>query len=253
MKKVLVIIPCYNEENGIGKVIDDIPIEKLGALGYKAEVLVLDNNSSDRTAEIARSKGAKVIEELRQGKGYAIQTSFRNIPNDINIVVMIDGDNSYKSQEMIRLIEPIDSGFCEVILGTRLSGKISENSMPYFNRVGNWLFTFLVRVGYSGNVTDVCTGYFAWKKEAVDELSRHIEANGFSIEMEMVTKITKLGFNIFSVPISYLNREGKSSLKPLRDGSVILYTWLRNLFWVPIRRNFVPCTSIRKQFAKQNE
>jgi glycosyltransferase involved in cell wall biosynthesis len=233
MKKITIIIPCYNEEKGIGHVIDGIPRERLSAMGYEAEVLVIDNNSKDKTALVAASRGARVIHEHRQGKGYAIITGFKNVPEDTDLVVMLDGDNSYRGMEMLRLIEPLDSQFCDVIVGTRLSGKISNNSMSYFNRVGNWLFTFLVRVAYSGNVTDVCTGYFAWKKHVVDDLVRHLESNGFSIEMEMVTKMAKLGYEIYSVPISYANREGASNLRPLKDGSVILYTWAKNLFWKP--------------------
>lgn len=231
MRKITVLIPCYNEEKGLGQVIEKIPIGKLGALGYSVEVLVVDNNSHDSTAKVARSKGARIVRESKQGKGHAISTGFSNISDDTDIVVMLDGDNTYQAGEMLRMIEPIDSGFCDVVVGTRLSGKMSKQSMTYFNRIGNWLFTFLVRVAYAGNVTDVCTGYFAWKKEAVDELAMHIKSTGFSLEMEMVTKMAKLGRSIYSVPITYTAREGRSSLSPIKDGSVIIYTWFTNLFW----------------------
>lgn len=233
MKTLTVIIPCYNEEQGVAHVISSVPHESLRSLGYEADILVIDNNSTDRTASIALEKGARVIHEPKKGKGNAILAGFRNVHPEAAIVVMIDGDNSYKANEMTRLIEPLDSGFSDVILGTRLGGRMASDSMTAFNRAGNWLFTFLVRVVYSGNVTDVCTGYFAWRREVVDELQKHIKSNGFSVEMELVTKMAKLGYLMHSFPITYDERHGESSLRPIKDGSIILYTWLRNMFWRP--------------------
>jgi glycosyltransferase involved in cell wall biosynthesis len=232
MKKLTVLIPCYNEEKGVSKVIQSIPKEKLNALGYATDILVIDNNSKDKTSEVAKNAGARVLLEKKQGKGYAVRKGFKAI-KDSNIVVMIDGDNTYKASEMLRLVEPIDNGFCDVVLGSRLSGNIAEGSMPYFNRMGNWLFTFLVRVGYHGNVTDVCTGYFAWKGSKLKELSKYVESNGFSLEMEMVTKMAKMKFNIISVPITYKKRSGETHLSPIGDGKKIIHAWMRNLFWNP--------------------
>jgi dolichol-phosphate mannosyltransferase len=240
MKKITVMIPCYNEENGIGAVIDCIPRKRLSLWGYEVDVLVINNNSSDRTVAVAKSKGATIIDEPRQGKGYAISTGFSSISDDTDILVMLDGDNSYNSKEMCRLIEPLDSGFCDAIIGTRLSGKISKDSMSYFNRIGNWFFTFLVRLAYEGNVTDVCTGYFAWKRHVVDQLGKHVNSKGFSIEMDMVTKMAKLGYEVYSVPIAYTSREGQSTLRPIKDGSAILFTWARNLFWKPVQQSTSP-------------
>lgn len=237
MKKLTVMIPCYNEERGVAKVIHAIPRDKLKALGYKLRVLVLDNNSKDSTARVARQAGAEVIFEGKQGKGYAIRTAIRHIPNDTDIVVMLDGDNTYKPQEMLRMIEPIDNGFCEVVIGSRLAGKITKGSMPAFNRAGNWFFTFLVRTCYQENVTDVCTGYFAWKGSVLKELGKYLESDGFSIEMEMITKMARMNCNLYSVPISYINRTGESNLKPFGDGKKILHAWLRNLTWKPYAKH----------------
>jgi dolichol-phosphate mannosyltransferase len=230
-KTITVLIPCYNEEKGIKKVIKNIPRTKLKKLGYNVNVIVIDNNSADSTQKKAREAGAKVIHEKRQGKGYALIKGFTSLPKNTDIVVMVDGDNTYDTREMLRLIEPIDSGFCDVIVGSRLHGRIHDNSMSYFNRIGNWLFTFLVRTGYQANVTDVCSGFFAWKKEVIDNLVPHLRSNGFTIEMEMITKMAKMGFDINSVPISYNARLGHSSLHPLKDGADILYTWGKHLVW----------------------
>ena len=231
MKIITVVIPCFNEEKGIGKVIEAIPIDKLKALGFNTQVLVIDNNCTDKTVEIARSKGATIITEPIKGKGKAILAAFNNIDEKTDIVVMLDGDNTYQSSEMIRLIEPIDNGFCDVVIGTRLGGKINSGSMSFFNRIGNWSFTFLVRLAYHGNITDVCTGYFAWKGEVVKELSKYILSDGFAIEMEMITKMVRMGYQIYSVPITYNRSEKSSSLHPVSDGAKILGTWFRNLSW----------------------
>ena len=172
-----------------------------------------------------------MIKEPKQGKGFAIRTGFRNVPDDTAIVAMIDGDCSYDIKELPRLLEPLESNFGDVIVGSRLHGKLLNGSMLMFNRVGSWLFTFLARLGYRTNVTDVCSGFFAWKKNVVDELAPYLESNSFSIEIEMVAKLAKMNYSCYSVPISYYPRNGKSRLKPIKDGMVILYSWLKYLNW----------------------
>jgi glycosyltransferase involved in cell wall biosynthesis len=241
VKKLTILIPCFNEEKGIGQVIEKIPKEKLGLLGYACEIIVIDNNSTDRTSQIAKKHGANVVFEKRQGKGNAILTGFRNISKDTDLIVMLDGDNSYDSSEIFRLIEPLDSNFCDVVVGSRLHGKMCEESMKPINRVGNWMFTFLVRVLYQANVTDVCSGYFAWKKESLDRLVPYITATDFSVEMEMITKMARMGIDMNSVPISYSQREGVSSLQPASDGIRIFHELLKNLGWgisIPVLRPF---------------
>jgi dolichol-phosphate mannosyltransferase len=103
--------------------------------------------------------------------------------------------------------------------------------MSYFNRIGNWLFTFMVRVAYQGNVTDVCTGYFAWKKEVIDRLLPHLNAGDYAIEMEMIVKMARMDVSMFSFPISYAKREGHSNLNPLKDGVKIMSTGIKYMFW----------------------
>ena len=107
MKKLVVLIPCYNEEKGIGNVIDNIPIESLNSFGYEVEILVIDNNSKDKTSEVAKEHGANVIFEEKQGKGNAVRKGFNHIKK-ADIIVMIDGDLTYNPKEMIRIIEPIE-------------------------------------------------------------------------------------------------------------------------------------------------
>ncbi|MHB8277207.1 MAG: glycosyltransferase family 2 protein [Candidatus Humimicrobiaceae bacterium] len=236
MKKITILIPCYNEEEGIGKVIDGVPNEKLAHLGYQTEIIVINNNSNDRTSKIVREKGTRVVLERKQGKGNAIKAGFRSISKDTDYVVMLDGDNTYKSKEIPRLIEPLENNFCDIVIGSRLEGKLNGASLSLSHRLANWCFTFLVRRFYLVNITDTCTGYFAWKKKVIDELIPHLKSDGFAIETEMITKMAKLGYKIFSVPITYDIREGNSKLSPHLDGIKIIWMLIKNLMWSPKKK-----------------
>lgn len=232
-KKITVLIPCFNEEKGIGNVIDGIPVDVLKKRGYKTEIIVINNNSTDKTEEHARQKKVTVIFEATRGKGNALRTGFSHVSSDTTYVVMLDGDDTYKGKEILRLIEPLENNFCDVIVGSRLSGKIRYGSLKAQNRLANWFCTFLVRHIYQVNVTDVLSGYFAWKKEVIDVLLPHITSHGFSIEMEMITKMVLLKKTIYSVPITYDKREGETKLQAVRDGIKILGPLFLNLIWKP--------------------
>jgi dolichol-phosphate mannosyltransferase len=232
--KITVIIPCYNESKSIAKVIRDFPQKQLEHSGFELDVLVIDNNSTDKTAKFAEKAGARVIVEPKKGKGHAMRTGFANLRPDTEYVVMLDGDCTYRPQEILRMIEPLHSNFCDVVMGSRLSGKMTEGSMCTFNRGGNWLYTHMVRIVYRVNVTDVLTGYFAWKRTTIDKLAPHLKSPGFAIEMEMITKMARMGCGVYSVPISYHPRIGRQSdLNPIRDGVQIIKTFSASLRWKP--------------------
>lgn len=235
-QKLTILIPCYNEEKGIGKVIDAIPIAALELLGFVTEIIVIDNNSKDKTAHIAKERNVIVIKEEKKGKGNAIITGFNAVSLDTQYVVMLDGDDTYKSKEIVRMIEPLLNNFCQVVVGSRLSGKIKKGSLRFRNRIANWTYTFLVRQFYKANVTDVLSGYFAWKKPVIDELKNHLESKGFEIEMEMITKMTKLGYEMYSVPITYDERVGQTKIQAMSDGIKILSMFFKNLTWSPNKR-----------------
>jgi glycosyltransferase involved in cell wall biosynthesis len=234
IKKIVALVPCYNEASGIADVIKSFPIEQLREYHYDLEIVVIDNNSTDTTSEIARTLGATVLHEPLKGKGNAIRRGFKYIQDDTDYVIMLDGDATYRPDEMLRLIEPLNSGFCSVVLGSRLGGHITEGSMTPMNRFGNWMFCLIVRYLYEVNITDVLTGYFAWKREVIERLHPYLTSSGFAIEMEMVIKMSRLGESIYSVPISYDKRAGQTNLRPLYDGIRILWMFTKNLFWKPL-------------------
>ena len=248
-KKVAVIIPCYNEAASIAQVISGFPLDQLTRDGIQLQTYVVDNNSSDDTASIAKAAGATVIHESKKGKGNALRTGFLSVPEDVDYVVMLDGDDTYSPEEVMRLIEPLRSDFCDVVIGSRLYGHIQSTAMSKLNRLGNRFFTSAVRLLYRANVTDVLTGYFAWKKPTLDALGPHIKSPGFAIEMEMITKMARLGHRMAAVPISYHPRAGQSNLHPFKDGCRILSMLLKNITWRPDRElafgsNEVPVSTL---------
>lgn len=232
-KKLVVLIPCHNEARGIGRVLKKLPLTKLKRLNIETKVIVIDNVSTDNTAEIAKAKGAEVIYEGNKGKGNALRAGFRALPKNTDYVIMLDGDDTYDGGEVTRMVEPLMNDFCNVVIGSRLGGKMHHGAMRSFNRAGNWFFTHIVRIYYRVNVTDVLTGYFAWTKQAVDDLLPHLVSEGFAIEMEMITKMARLGHQIYSVPISYTPRKGETNLRPVYDGRRIMKMFMDNMHWQP--------------------
>lgn len=224
------MIPCRNEEKGVSKVIKGISKKKLEELGYKVEIMVVASACTDRTAEVALKKGARVV-KAPAGKGNAIRQGFKSITKDTDYVIMLDGDDTYKAYEIPRLIEPLESGFCDVIIGSRLEGKMNSYSMSFSHRLANWFFTFITRQFYKANVTDTCTGFFAWKRKVVVELRKHIQSPGFAIEAEMITKMARLNYGVYSVPITYDPRHGESKLAPIGDGLRITWMLFKNIWW----------------------
>lgn len=228
-----IVIPCYNEEEGIAHVLSQIPYKRLDSLGYQTEVLVINNNSTDNTGEVARKLGARVIDEKKKGKGNAMLRGFQEVHPKAKFIVMMDGDDTYKAHEIIRIVEPLENDFCDIVVGSRLGGKIRDESLIFHHRLANWGFTFLVRQFYRANITDTLSGFFSFKKQAVDSLMPHLKSTDFSIEMEMITKAKRLGYDLHSVPITYDRRRGESKLESFSDGTKILTTFFKNLFWRP--------------------
>jgi glycosyltransferase involved in cell wall biosynthesis len=209
---VAVVIPTLNEERSIGKVIDRVPIADLLQNGFNTAVYVIDGRSSDNTREIAIEKGAKLMLDERHGKGFAIQTAFKAITADY--VIMVDGDNTYPIEvvtEIIRLLKKYD-----VVIGSRLNGTIEPGAMSRLNVLGNTLLTLLARALFSINVTDVCTGLWGYRGDAIRRLE--LQARGFEIEADMFGECARNGLRIAEIPIHYRARADRAKLSSLRDG-----------------------------------
>lgn len=234
-KKVAVVIPCHNAAARIAQVIAKLSCSELEQNGLQIRAYVVDNNSSDHTAAVAKKAGAVVVREPKPGKGNALRAGFQRLPQDVDYVVMLDGNGAYNPEEMARLIEPLQSDFCDVTIGSRLSRRTQTAAMRRFNRTGNRLFTTAVRMLYHANVSDAPGEYFAWKKSALDKLRPHITSAGSAIEMEMVTKMARLHYQMASVPISYRPHASSPKPHPFRGGFAVFWALLKNLTWQPTK------------------
>lgn len=216
MDGITFLLPAYNEEKSIGRVINCI-----SELYPKSRLLVIDNNSTDRTAEIASKLGAEVIDEEKQGKAHAMRKGFQHIDSDY--VIMLDSDNTYDPTETNHLLRPLIEDQADVVLGTRMNSKIEKGAISYFNIIGNYSLSLIASLFYS-RVSDVCTGYWAFKSEVVNFLlEKGIESNGFELEVEMFIKISK-NFKIAEVPITYRRRIDLPKLNSMNDGWLIFKT-----------------------------
>ena len=221
-KKVCVIFPALNEEETIGKVIDEVPVPQLEENGYKVEVVVVDNGSTDKTREIAEAKGARVITEPEKGKGRAMRTAFKSVKGDF--VFMLDADFTYPATYIPQTIELLEDKY-DVVLGSRLKGNMEDGAMSRLNLVGNHLLALLANLLYKGGISDMCTGYWGFKGEVVKNLN--IDAIGFELEANMLIEVTKKGYHIGELPIHYRRRGTPTKLRAIKAGFRIGRTLIR--------------------------
>lgn len=225
MKEVSIIFPALNEEETIGKIIDEVPIEEIEGRGYRAEIIVVDNGSTDKTREIAEAKGARVITEPSRGKGRAMRTAFESVSGDF--IFMIDADFTYPATYVPRMLELLEGGY-DVVLGSRLKGQKEEGAMSRLNIVGNHLLALLANLLYRTRVSDPCTGYWGFRGEVPKSLK--LDAVGFELEANMLAEIARQGYRIAELPILYRRRPNEAKLGSLKDGFMIGLTLIRKRF-----------------------
>jgi len=212
--RVAVLIPCYNEELTIAAVVRDFRSELPDATVY-----VFDNNSQDRTVEVARAAGAQVFHERRQGKGFVVQSMFRLVEADI--YVMVDGDGTYPARAVHSLIDPVRNREAEMVIGSRLHAG-SRSEFRFMNRLGNRLYRKLINLIFQQNITDLLSGYRAFSRSLVRGVP--LFGGGFETEAELTIKVLQRGYWIVEVPVDLTVRpEGSySKIRIVRDGFVIL-------------------------------
>ncbi|MFD1861941.1 glycosyltransferase family 2 protein [Planococcus chinensis] len=214
--KIAVLLPCYNEELTIGKVVQDFRKELPDAAIY-----VYDNNSSDKTTEVALANGAIVRQEPRQGKGNVVRSMFRDI--DADVYVMADGDDTYPAEFVHDIIRPVVNGEANLVIGDRLSnGTYFNENKRQFHGFGNTLVKNLINRLYKSNINDIMTGYRAFDRLFVKSLP--VTSPGFEIETEMSIHALDNKFLIKEVAIDYRDRpEGsESKLNTIQDGMKVL-------------------------------
>ena len=217
--KTAVLIPCYNEEATIGKVVSDFKRTLPDAAIY-----VYDNNSTDNTLIEAEKAGAIVRKEPRQGKGNVIRQMLRDIDADCYLIV--DGDDTYPAEYAKELCKFVKEGY-DMVIGDRLSSTyFSENKRPFHNE-GNRLVRFLVNKLFQGDVNDIMTGYRALSRTFAKNLP--IISRGFEIETEMTIHALDNNFLIKEIVVDYRDRKenSKSKLNTFKDGFKVIKTIFR--------------------------
>lgn len=220
MEKIAVLIPCYNEEKTIRKVVTDIR----GVLP-EASVYVYDNNSTDKTVEEAAAAGAIVRHEYKQGKGNVIRRMFREI--DAECYLMLDGDDTYPAADAPAMVAPVLERHCDMVVGDRLSSTyFQENKRPFHN-FGNTLVRSTINLLFKSDVKDIMTGYRAFSYEFAKTFP--VLSQGFEIETEMTIHAIDKNMYIENVIIGYQDRpEGSTSkLNTYSDGMKVLLTIAR--------------------------
>ena len=214
--RVAVVVPCHNEELTVGKVVADFRAALPGAL-----VLVVDNASRDRTAEVAREAGAEVIREARPGKGFALLTGFRHArAAGAEYFVMVDGDDTYPAEDAPRLLAAAQDG-AEMVIGTRLA-TFEEGAFRAGHSFGNRLFITIVRLLFGVKTRDLFSGYRVITRRFLE--ATPLISQGFEVEAELSLQATVQRFPVAEVPVRYRARpkENPSKLNTYRDGYRIL-------------------------------
>lgn len=217
MEDVTFIIPAYNEEQSIGTLLNNIQ-----QLYPDSSIIVIDNNSTDKTRDIAKNYNITLLSEKKQGKGNAVRTGFKAV--ETKYALMLDADNTYCPHEAKRLLRPLISNKADVAMGSRLKGKKENGAITRFNIIGNYALSFTASKLYT-SISDVCTGYWAFRKEVIDYLLENgIASNGFELEAEMFIKVSKGNFRIWETPIEYRKRSDITKLHSMKDGWKIFKT-----------------------------
>lgn len=218
-----VIIPAYNEEQSIGKVIKDIP-------SIVREVIVVNNNSTDDTAKVAQKAGATVLFEPNKGYGYACLNGIHVLKKKTSppdIVVFLDGDYSDYPQDLLSLVEPIFNNQADFVIGARSKQLREQGSLTPQQLFGNWLATWLMNTFYQANYSDL--GPFrAIKWDSLSMINMVDKTYGWTVEMQL--KALKHQLRIVEIPVRYRKRIGVSKVSGTAKGTI--FAGIKILTWI---------------------
>jgi len=210
---VSLVIPAMDEEETIGECIRRARAV-FEEMGIEGEVIVADS-SGDETPEIARSLGAEVVRPEKLGYGNAYLAGFSRARG--RYIVIMDGDLTYDPLEIPEFIRVLESGRADLVIGTRLKGRIEEGAMPALHRyLGNPLLTGILNLLFGAGISDAHSGMRAITREALDRL--HLRAGGMEFASEMLIEASRKGLSIEEIPITYHRRRGTSKLRSFTDG-----------------------------------
>ena len=227
MSRVSLIVPAFNEAATIGEV-----LERVAALDLDKQVIVVDDGSTDDTPRVleewAHRDGIRIVRQKNRGKGAAIRAAIPLLEGDITVIQ--DADMEYDPAEVPDLIEPIRRGAADVVFGSRLSGGRPQRAYLFWHLVGNRFLSLLTNVLFNTTLSDMETGYKAFRTDVLRSLD--LRENDFAIEPEMTAKVCKRGLRVYELPISYYGRsyaEGKKIT--WRDGFKAMFVLVRVRFY----------------------
>ncbi|MBW2705914.1 MAG: glycosyltransferase [Deltaproteobacteria bacterium] len=224
--KISVVIPTFNEEQAIGDVVRAVPVERVH------EIIVVDNGSSDDTAQRASAAGARVIQEPRPGYGSACLAG-ANAAAEADVIVFLDGDRSDDPKQLPAIAGPVLNNRADLVIGSRITGVLEKGAMPLHGRLGNRFIAFLLRLLYGAAITDIGS-FRAIKAQTLRDLNMEQMTYGWPVEM--VVKAARSGLKIQSVPINYRKRIGESKVTGTVRGSILAAYYM---FMVPMKYLFI--------------
>jgi len=217
---VSVIIPVFNEEATVGDIVNRTK-KTLEKLGSTYEVLVVDDGSDDRSADIAQEQKAQVLRYTHQGKGFALRSGFRQAKGEI--VVTLDADGSHKPEEIPLVLRHLTEDRADFVIGSRFANsEANKTKISKINRTGNRLFNNLTGYLTGVKISDTQSGFRAIRASLIKKMK--LTSHGYEVESEMLVKALRIRARVKETPISFDQRTvGNSKLDPLRDGTRILY------------------------------
>ena len=222
---VSVVIPVFNEELTIGDIVARTR-STLEQFKLPYEVLVIDDGSVDRSAEISQASEAVVLREAHQGKGHALRLGFKRAKGDV--IVALDSDGSHQPEEIPLILRSMMENKVDFVIGSRfLNTDVNIAKIPRVNRIGNKMFNNLMQLLTGMKITDSQSGFRAIRSSVIEKMK--LKSRGYEVESEMLVKALKMGVRVAEIPISFEQRTvGKSKLDPLKDGTKILYSIIRS-------------------------
>jgi glycosyltransferase involved in cell wall biosynthesis len=224
--KISVVIPTFNEEQAIGEVVRAVPLDRIH------DIVVVDNGSTDDTAAQASLAGARVVFESRPGYGSACLAGAK-ASADADVLVFLDGDRSDDPLQLETVAAPVLDNRADLVIGSRIKGRLEKGAMPLHGRLGNRFIVFLLRQLYGVDITDIGS-FRAIKSQTLFNLEMEQMTYGWPVEM--VVKAARRGLRIQSVPINYRRRIGKSKVTGTIRGTILATYYM---FFVPLKYLFI--------------
>lgn len=203
---VTIVVPARNEEAALAPMLRSLPLATLRAAGFDVEVVVLDGHSTDRTADVAREHGARVIADTQWGKGCALRNARSKLRGDY--IIMLDADGTYAADAIPRALDPLAWGDADVVMGVR---KIQPGAMSGTHRIGNAVLSISASLLYARKCVDLCTGLWGFRAAALQALP--LRSFRFELEAELFALSARMHLRIAQVPVDYLLRTGAPKLQ----------------------------------------